>query len=43
MLGTISKEALLSDNTQDYYLEVRYVGGSSCAAWSLSITGSNCN
>ncbi|MCA9632446.1 MAG: hypothetical protein KC766_32560 [Myxococcales bacterium] len=42
VLGTITKESLAISDTQDYYLEVRYVGGSSCAAWSLSITGSNC-
>lgn len=42
VLAQIASDSPLIDNTRDYFLEVRYVGGSSCAEWTLNVIGSAC-
>jgi hypothetical protein len=30
------------DNSFDYYIEVKYISGSSCSNWSLTVEGTSC-
>jgi hypothetical protein len=31
-----------TDNSFDYWIEVRYISGSSCGNWTLSVDGTSC-
>ena len=31
-----------SDNSFDYWIEIRYISGSSCGNWTLTVDGTNC-
>ncbi len=46
-VSVTESESALSDDTFDYYIEVRYVSGSSCVPWTLTVearsnNGSSC-
>jgi hypothetical protein len=39
---TAERDTTTSDDSFDIWIEVRYVGGTGCGTWSLTIEGRDC-